>query len=135
MRRIITALVVTTVALVGIAAPAAADHYISADTGGCFGGAIATGTGQNLSTDKVKIKTSKTGETTWVCTFKGVGASTEEENTYFDYTPPTKTIKYTSIDACWETDESGSPMRTADAQVISKPNGSITFTCTLPAPS
>ncbi len=134
MRRSLITVAATTLVLLGIAGPAAADHYIEATPTGCFGGAIATGTFQNLTTDRVRIRTDRSGATTWTCTFTGVGSSTGEENGYSDYVVPTRSVRYTSIDGCWETDAEGFPVRVADALIRARPDGSIRVSCTLPAP-
>lgn len=130
-RKLVTA--ITTLALLGLAAPASADHFIEATESGCYGGAIATGFGRSLGTDDVRIQHKKSGETVWTCTFEYVGTSSEEENNYFDYVVPTESVKRTSIDGCWETDENAAPVRVADAEIHYRPNGSVRITCTLPA--
>lgn len=126
-------------AVLGLAAPASADHnttaYTTAEGTSCYSGQLASGTGQALYTDKAKIKTTKAGVTTWTCTFTGVGASSEEENGYFDYVPPTTVVRYTSPGTCMDYDDAGFPSRSGDAEVTSKPNGTITIRCTLAPPT
>ena len=134
MRRTLATAAIATLALVGVAAPASADHFTSTHTTAtgttCQSGALASGTGQELSTDRVRVKTSR-GVRSWTCTFRNVGASTEEENGYFDYTPPTEVARYTSFDNCWDFDEAGNLVAVGDADITSKPNGTITIRCTL----
>ena len=61
-----------------------------------------------------------------------MGASTEEENDYFDYTPPTKVLRYTTPDNCFKyDDEEDTIVASGDADITSKPNGTITITCDL----
>lgn len=140
MRRILAAAAVAGLALVGFAAPASADHYTSAVhtiTGDvCRSGELASGTGQSLYTEKAKIKVFKSGVESWTCTFRDVGASTEEENGYFDYAPPTKVVRYTTPDNCFKYGEDDSLLAVGDADITSKPNGTLTLRCTLvPTPS
>lgn len=134
VRRTITLAAAAALATLGLAAPASADHnttaYTTAEGDRCYSGEIASGTGQALITDKVRILTRR-GVTSWRCTFTGVGASTEAENGYFDYTPPTKTVRYTSWDNCIDYNEDGDILAVGNADVVSKPNGTITISCTL----
>ena len=126
---------VAALAFVGIAAPASADHnttaYTTAEGSFCYSGQLASGTGQSLVTDKATIRTTNAGVTSWACTFTGVGSSTEEENGYFDYTPPTQVIRYTSVDNCIDYDDEGGILAVGNAAITSKPNGTITIKCTL----
>lgn len=69
--------------------------------------------------------------TTWSCTFTGVGVSTKEENGYVDHTPPAKTVRYTSPDSCIDYDDEGDIVAVGDADIASRPNGTITISCTL----
>ena len=133
MRRTLTTAAVAVLAVVGLAAPASADHYTSADPSGCYSGQLASGTGQALYTDKVKIKTSKSGAETWTCKFSDVEASTAEENGYVDWAPPSEVTRYTSSDNCWAFGDGGGTdlVAVGDAEFKVQPSGKITIECTL----
>lgn len=135
MRRTLVTAAVAGLALVGTAAPASADHATTAShtiTGDvCTSGEIASGTGQHLTTDKVRIKVARSGVESWTCIFTGVGPSTEEENGYWDYTPPTRTVRYSSVDNCIKYSDEGDVLAVGDADITSRPNGMITVRCNL----
>lgn len=135
MRRTLATAAAASLALVSLAAPASADHFTSAyttvDGTRCTSGALASGTGQDLYTDKAKIRTSRSGVETWTCRFSGVEASSMEENGYVDWAPPSRAVRVTSIDNCVDFDDDGTIVAVGDADIMYLPNGKVFITCTL----